>query len=74
MCAFGSSKCVECDKFFGSRQVMTDKSSDKRAVQIDENLKRVYQEALQEELPDRFMDLLNQLKAKDSNTTEGGAE
>ncbi|NSX54001.1 NepR family anti-sigma factor [Parasulfitobacter algicola] len=53
---------------------MTDKSSDKRAVQIDENLKRVYQEALQEELPDRFMDLLNQLKAKDSNTTEGGAE
>jgi hypothetical protein len=34
-------------------------------AQIDENLKRVYQEALSEEVPDRFKDLLAQLKAKD---------
>jgi hypothetical protein len=34
-------------------------------AQIDENLKRVYTSALSEELPDRFRDLLDQLKAKD---------
>jgi S-ribosylhomocysteine lyase LuxS involved in autoinducer biosynthesis len=33
--------------------------------QINENLKRVYEEALQEEVPDRFKDLLAQLKAKE---------
>jgi len=37
--------------------------------QIDENLKRVYTAALNEELPDRFRDLLAQLKAKDSTDT-----
>ncbi|HMQ40360.1 MAG TPA: NepR family anti-sigma factor [Paracoccus sp. (in: a-proteobacteria)] len=30
--------------------------------QIDENLKRVYQEELKEEVPDRFLDLLQQLR------------
>ncbi|WP_338101527.1 NepR family anti-sigma factor [Pseudooceanicola onchidii] len=30
--------------------------------QIDENLKRVYQEKLEEDLPDRFKSLLDQLK------------
>lgn len=34
--------------------------------QIDENLKRVYTATLNEELPDRFRDLLAQLKGKDS--------
>lgn len=34
-------------------------------AQIDENLKRVYNSALNEELPDRFRDLLEQLKARD---------
>ena len=33
--------------------------------QIDENLQRVYAAALNEELPDRFRDLLAQLKAKE---------
>jgi hypothetical protein len=32
---------------------------------IDENLKRVYDDALKEEVPDRFKQLLAQLKAKD---------
>lgn len=32
---------------------------------IDENLKRVYQDALQEDVPDRFKKLLEQLKAKE---------
>lgn len=30
--------------------------------QIDENLKRVYQDKLEEDLPDRFKQLLDQLK------------
>ena len=38
--------------------------------QIDENLKRVYQQKLEEDLPDRFKLLLDQLKKQDSG---GGA-
>ncbi len=41
--------------------------------QIDENLKRVYSDALNEELPDRFRDLLAQLRDKDKPGT-GRAE
>ncbi|KFE35247.1 NepR family anti-sigma factor [Thioclava atlantica] len=33
--------------------------------QINENLKRVYEQALQEEVPDRFKELLAQLKEKE---------
>ena len=32
---------------------------------IDENLKRVFEDALEKEIPDRFKDLLAQLKAKE---------
>lgn len=39
---------------------------------IEENLKRVYQDALSEQVPDRFKDLLVQLKAKDQAQKEGG--
>lgn len=48
---------------------------DRRAIraQIDENLRLVYREALSEELPDRFRDLLAQLKAKDGSS-KGGTE
>mgnify|MGYP001059409117 CR=1 FL=1 len=44
--------------------------------QIDENLKRVYAAALNEELPDRFRDLLEQLQSKGGaggGTGSGGA-
>ncbi|MCU9850244.1 NepR family anti-sigma factor [Defluviimonas sp. WL0024] len=43
------------------------KSNEKTKLQeqIDENLKRVYHEALEQELPDRFKDLLDQLRQKD---------
>lgn len=34
--------------------------------QIDENLKRVYEDALKEEVPDRFKRLLEELKKKGS--------
>ncbi len=36
--------------------------------QINENLKRVYDDALKEEIPDRFKVLLQQLKSKESST------
>lgn len=41
--------------------------------QIDENLKRVYTATLNEELPDRFRDLLAQLKGTEGSGTGGGA-
>lgn len=37
-------------------------------AQIDENLKRVYETALSEEVPDRFKQLLAQLKQKEQQT------
>ncbi|HOZ34626.1 MAG TPA: NepR family anti-sigma factor [Tabrizicola sp.] len=40
-------------------------------AQIDENLKRVYTTALNEELPDRFRDLLAQLKSKEPKSDSG---
>ena len=33
--------------------------------QIDENLKRVYEEAAIQQVPDRFLNLLEQLRAQD---------
>lgn len=51
---------------------MTRKEHNSRAADsIDENLKRVFQEALSEEVPDRFKDLLAQLKAQDSSSASG---
>ncbi|WP_284165397.1 NepR family anti-sigma factor [Frigidibacter sp. SD6-1] len=35
-------------------------------ARIDENLKRVYQEVLEEEVPDRFKQLLDRLRQKGS--------
>ena len=40
-------------------------------AQIDENLKRVYTSALNEELPERFRELLMQLKAKEAEKDSG---
>ncbi|SFN32995.1 hypothetical protein SAMN05216224_104154 [Thioclava dalianensis] len=42
-----------------------EKSKSSIKDQINDNLKRVYEQALQEEVPDRFKDLLAQLKAKE---------
>ena len=51
----------------------TGEGPDRRAIraQIDENLKRVYTSALNEELPDRFRDLLAQLKSNDGPKKDG---
>ncbi|WP_083484211.1 NepR family anti-sigma factor [Loktanella sp. 3ANDIMAR09] len=45
-----------------------DPSSEKARQQIDENLKRVFQAQEEAELPDRFKQLLEQLKAQDSKS------
>lgn len=51
-----------CETMAGFSEDDTPKRQAIRA-QIDENLKRVYAQALSEELPDRFKDLLAQLKS-----------
>lgn len=51
------------------RERMTDKTdrhTDRVSDLIDQNLKMVYSDLVQEELPDRFKDLLAVLKAQDS--------
>jgi hypothetical protein len=40
--------------------------------QIDENLKRVYEEALSQEIPDRFKELIAQLRAKEGKPCKEG--
>lgn len=42
-----------------------DKPKSSLRKDIDENLKRVFEDALKEEVPDRFKQLLDQLKAKE---------
>ena len=48
-----------------------DGQSDQIKAQIEENLKRVYQSALVEEVPDRFKLLLQQLKEKEAQQQRG---
>lgn len=42
-----------------------DEASRRIEALIDDNLKRVYSDLVQEELPDRFKDLLSKLKEQD---------
>lgn len=52
---------------------MANKEPNPRArQQIDENLRRVFNEMVEEDLPDRFKDLLSQLKQQDSEKGSGG--
>lgn len=47
----------------------------KQARLIDDNLKRVYQDMISEDIPDRFLNLLDQLKAQDGGAaSEQNAE
>ena len=48
------------------QEMAQEKNSSGLKGQIDENLKRVYQEALEEEVPDRFKELLEQLRKKEA--------
>ena len=38
--------------------------------QIEENLKRVYNEALEQDVPDRFRELIEKLKAGESGSND----
>ena len=51
-----------------------DNSTRRQGQVIDDNLKRVYQDMLDEQVPDRFLDLLAQLKKQDGGDTHGGAK
>jgi hypothetical protein len=42
--------------------------------QIDENLRRVYTEALNDQVPDRFMDLIRQLKDSETRPAAAGKD
>lgn len=42
--------------------------------QIDDNLRRVYSDTVQEPLPDRFSQLLDQLRAKESEEHQDDSE
>ncbi len=44
---------------------MNNQKSNEREREIDENLKRVFNETLDEGIPDRFKNLLSQLKEQD---------
>ena len=47
------------------QQMADDQKKTRMTEQIDENLKRVYDEILKEQVPDRFKVLLAQLKEKE---------
>ncbi len=47
------------------KDMATDKPKANLRKDIDENLKRVYEDALKQEIPDRFKRLLEQLKAQE---------
>lgn len=56
------------------QQMSKDNPSEKTRQQIDENLKRVFQEQVDQELPDRFKDLLAQLKNRDGSKDKSGSQ
>ena len=45
---------------------MTNDRKEDREQAIDENLKRVFEQTLEEGIPDRFKNLLSQLKQQDA--------
>ena len=48
------------------QNMAVDPKKSRATEQIDENLKRVYEYLLKEQVPDRFKQLLAQLKEKDT--------
>ena len=54
--------------FFANETMKTGKKKSNVDQQIDENLRRVYDDALNENVPDRFTDLIRQLKESESES------
>lgn len=50
---------------------MNSKPKSPVSQQIDENLKRIYEQTLNEEVPDRFAELLSKLRQKSGSDTTG---
>ena len=48
------------------------KTTSKTGADIDANLKRAFDQVLEEQVPDRFLDLLSQLRAADNAPTNKG--
>lgn len=57
------------------RDIMTPDASDESRPtverQIDENLRRVYQQMVEESVPDKLMSLLEQLRQQDAGKDSG---
>ena len=51
-----------------------DQNKDRQSQVIDENLKRVYQDMLDEKVPDRFLNLLSQLKNQQGDGSRGDSK
>jgi hypothetical protein len=49
------------------------KNTNRLQDEIDDNLRRAYNDVLKEDVPDRFTDLLNQLRARDSDAVSSGS-
>lgn len=65
MLAFGSMRDCGIGNGMWPDMAQGKETSGLRA-QIDENLKRAYQEALEEAVPDRFKELLEKLRQKEA--------
>lgn len=50
-----------------------DKKHTRLQDEIDDNLRRAYNDVLQEDVPDRFTQLLNQLRAQDTGASSSGS-
>lgn len=51
-----------------------DKANQSRKEAIDANLRRVFQPTLEEDVPDRFHDLLKELQQKELEKSESSSE
>lgn len=54
-----------------SENLMQNRPKSTRETQIDQNLKRAYEDVLNEAVPDRLTQLLEQLKAQDRSPGKG---
>lgn len=52
-------------------EMTQDKKTSRTQREIDENLKRAYDDVLNQKVPDRFTDLLAQLKKAETTKKEG---
>jgi len=58
---------TKAGKHFMLMQMVQDDRKTRLDQQIDENLRKVYQSRIEEDVPDRFRDLLRRLKEQESS-------